>query len=159
MLAALEDKPMMIDGRTLVAVVDGRHARLLQEARYGGPLSEHPEWIAEVKPGHAVHGGPSGSVHDSHGFASHGTVSGAGNDKSELAFLQAVAAHLETVMARESFDHLVIMAPPRALGALRSSLSTGLTRKLAGSEPHDRTAAPLAEIEKRLHALRRSTAE
>ena len=149
---------MMVDGRTLIALVDGGHARLFQEARYGGPLSEHPEWLAGVKAEHVVHSSPVGSVHDSHGFATHGTATEAGHEKSEVAFIHAVTAKIEAVMVKEAFDHLVIMAAPRALGVLRNSLSTGLTRKLANSEPHDRTAAPIAEIEKRLHALRLAAA-
>ncbi|MBI1407441.1 MAG: protein required for attachment to host cell [Caulobacter sp.] len=149
---------MMIDGRTLVAVVDGRRARLFQEARYGGPLSEHPEWIAEVKAEHARHKGPTGGVHDSHGFASHGTTTQGAHDKSEQGYLAAVASHLDAVMARDAFDHLVIMAPPRALGLLRAALSPGLQRKLACTEPHDRVDAPIAEIEVRLRELRRDKA-
>lgn len=149
---------MMTDGRTLVAVVDGRRARLFQEARYGGPLSEHPEWVDGLKPGHANHKGPAGSIHDSHGSATHGTAHEGGHDKSEHDYLLAVVRRIETVITDQAFDHLVLMAPPRALGILRNALSVGLMRRLTCSEPHDRLDEPIATIEVRLRELRRDKA-
>ena len=49
---------MILDGRTLVLVADGGRARLFEEARRGGPLHEHPDWLADLAPHRRPSPGP-----------------------------------------------------------------------------------------------------
>jgi len=136
---------MILDGRTLILVADGRKARLFQEARLGGPLTEHPEWVA------AMTAGPAGGIHDH-------TAHAARRDQAETDFLTGLARHISQVFSHHGFDQLILIAAPRALGVLRRHLPEGLKQRLVLSEPHDRVSAGLADIQQAVRALRRINA-
>lgn len=149
---------MILDSRTLILVADGRKARLFEESRRGGPLVEHPEWVAGLTPPHVTSPGPRGGVHDRFGHGSHATAHGGGREKAETEFLAALAKHLASVFDDHGFDQLILIAAPRALGVLRRHLPDGLKTRLALSEPHDRVSASLADIQQAVRALRRISA-
>ncbi|MFN3858298.1 MAG: host attachment protein [Caulobacter sp.] len=129
---------MIQDASTLIVLADGRRARVLAEARLGGPLSEHPEWLSGLAPGHAARDG--------------------GREKAEADFLHDLAHRLEGVFARGGFDQLILIAPPKALGVLRTALDETLRRRLSLSEPHDRLAASAHDIAEAVRNLRRTHA-
>lgn len=149
---------MIPDGRTLILLADGRRARLFDEPRRGGPLTERSEWLAGVSVPHLASPGPRGGVHDSLGAGSHTTAHAGGHEKAETAFLVELAKHLDSVFAKQRADHLIVIAAPKALGVLRRQLSAGLKAKLALSEPHDRLSASVDEIHEAVRALRRVNA-
>lgn len=149
---------MIPDGRTLILVADGGRARLFEEARRGGPLTEHPDWLAGLSVPPMASPGPRGGTHDSLGHGSHATARPGGRDKAEAGFLTQLARRVETIFNQRRFDHLILIAAPRSLGHLRRHLPAGLTAKLELSEPHDRVAATVAEIQLAVRALRRVNA-
>lgn len=149
---------MILDSRTLILVADGRRSRLFEEARRGGPLTERTEWIAGLEPPHPASAGPRGGVHDRLGHASHATAHDGGRDKAESGYLTQLARRLTVVFGDHDFDHLILIAAPRALGVLRRQLSDGLKARLVLSEPHDRLAAGAAEIQQVVQAMRRKSA-
>lgn len=129
---------MITDGRTLILVADGRRARLFAEARRGGPLTEHPDWL--TLPAAASEGHPHG------------------RDKAEADFLAQLCGRLEPLFARHGFDGLIVIAAPRALGVLRRHLPAGLKARLELSEPHDRLSASAEDIQQAVRDLRRVNA-
>ncbi|CAN5118778.1 host attachment protein [soil metagenome] len=146
---------MITDGRTLVVAADGRQARLFLESRRGGPLTEHPDWLAGLAPRAFPHPG-SGAVHDRMGHATHGVATVTAADKSARDFLVQLVARLEGLVAEHHFDHLIVFAPPRALGMLREALPRALRQRLALDEAHDRVDASAEVLREAVRALRRS---
>lgn len=134
------------DAKTLVVVADGRRARLLEQPRIDGPLHDHPEWLADVK------------EHHDHGAPSHITHSGDAKDRAEKAFLTALAKRLDVLATQNHFDQLILIAPPRALGHLRDSLTPTLAKKVVGSDAHDRVDATIITLEAAVHAARYASA-
>ena len=134
------------DAITLVVVADGRRARLLEQPRIDGPLHDRPEWLADVK------------EHHDHAAPSHITHSGDARDRAEKAFLTDLAKRLEGLSAKHHFDQIILVAPPRALGHLREALSSGLVKKVVGSDPHERVDATLITLEAAVHAARYANA-
>jgi protein required for attachment to host cells len=148
---------MITDGRTLVVAADGGRARLFGEARRGGPLTEHPEWLAGLEPRAFAHPGP-GAVHDRMGHATHGVATVAPADKSARDFLTRLGVRLANLVDEHHFDHLIVFAPPRALGMLREALPRALRQRLALDEAHDRIDASADVLREAVRALRRSAA-
>lgn len=148
---------MITDGRTLVVAADGGRARLFEEPRRGGPLTEHPDWLAGLTP--RVFSNPgSGAVHDRMGHATHGVATVTAADKSARDFLAQLAARLDELVAEHRFDHLIVFAPPRALGLLREALPKALRRRLALDQAHDRVDAEAEALREAVRALRRDAA-
>jgi len=65
-------------------------------------------------------------------------------------FGQAMADLLNDAAARKSFDNLIIVAPPRTLGTLRSALSTHTAERIRAEIPKDLTQVPLQEMPEHL---------
>ena len=130
---------MILDGRTLILVADGRRGRLFEEARRGGPLIEQPDWI----------GSQGGTVHVSHPN---------GCDRAEADFLAQLLRRAERIFAEQAFDHLILIAAQRALGVLRRHLPGALKARIELSEPHDRLTASAEDIQQTVRALRRVNA-
>ncbi|KRA64922.1 protein required for attachment to host cell [Caulobacter sp. Root656] len=148
---------MITDGRTLVVTADGGRARLFEEARHGGPLTEHAEWLEGLAPQVFPHRG-SAAVHDRMGHATHGASRITAADKSARAFLIQLTARLERLIAAYRFDHLIVFAPPRALGLLRHALPEALRQRLACDQAHDRVDADAEVLREAVRALRRGAA-
>jgi protein required for attachment to host cells len=70
--------------------------------------------------------------------------------QAEREFLKAVVDWLTDREQAGQFDHLVIIAPPRALGELRQLLPKTLIRKLAQEIDLDLSRATASEIEAHL---------
>lgn len=149
---------MIVDGRTLVVVADGRKARVFEEARRDGPLHERPEWLAELPDYEQGQGTSPGRVYDRMGHASHGVTSDTPHEKGEREFVTGLAGVLDRIVAAHKIDDVVLIAAPRALGVLREALSKNIQHKLKESDSHDRVAATAEEIHEALRAMRRKSA-
>jgi protein required for attachment to host cells len=66
----------------------------------------------------------------------------------EQRFVQRVSAALEAVVRRLNAPALVIVAPPRALAALRQALHDDVKARLIGEIDKDLTKHPVWEIER-----------
>ena len=137
---------MTPDARTLIVVADGHRARLLEQPRIGGALHDRPEWLSGLKE-HHEHDGPS-----------HITQAGDARDRAEKAFLRDLAKRLDDLNARHGFDQVILVAPPRALGHLRRSLSTTVARKVIGSDAHERVDATIITLQSVVQAARYASA-
>lgn len=73
-------------------------------------------------------------------------------DEAERAFLRQIAGRLDAAVAAGEAKSLVIVAPPRALGALRPLLSKAVQEAVAAEVDRDMVKLPVYEIEKHLAA-------
>ncbi|OYW27078.1 MAG: protein required for attachment to host cell [Caulobacter sp. 12-67-6] len=144
---------MITQGRTLVVAADDARARLFEEPRRGGPLTERSEWLADLAPRDFPDPG-SGGIHDRMGYAIHGAATVKAADKSARDFLVRLVARLDSIVNEQDFDHLVIFAPPRALGMLRVALPRSLRQRLALDQDNDRVDAGPEALREALSALR-----
>ena len=73
------------------------------------------------------------------------------HDKLKTKFAHTVATALER--HADSFDRLIIVAPPAALGELRKSLSREVSAKVSHEVGKDLTQTPNAELPKHLEGV------
>lgn len=146
---------MIVDERTLILVADGRRARLFEERVRGGPLHERSEVVADARfeaaPSRLR---PTASSPTRDGRHTVETLSP--KQKGERRFLGEVTDRLAAYADKESFDHIVLIAAPKVLGALRKSLPDAMRRRLVGDDPHDRIEADEAAIRAALGQIRRA---
>ena len=72
--------------------------------------------------------------------------------EEERGFLRAVADDVKRRIESGEIKHLIVVAPPRALGMLRELECHQLKQVTRLELPHDYVKLPLYEIEKRLKA-------
>jgi protein required for attachment to host cells len=71
---------------------------------------------------------------------------------TEERFAQDFAARLNKAAALDSFDRLLVIAPPKTLGDLRSKYSAELKKKIIAEIDRDLTNHPIPEIERHVAA-------
>jgi protein required for attachment to host cells len=72
--------------------------------------------------------------------------------RNEQAFLESVVKKLDASVSAGDVKSIVLVAPPRALGVLRSAYSTALKGAVRAEIDKDLVKVPVHEIEKRLTA-------
>jgi protein required for attachment to host cells len=72
------------------------------------------------------------------------------HDQEETAFLHRLLTRLDALVRSGKAHHLVIVAPPRALGTLRKAYSSALRQAIRAEVDHDLIHLPVGEIERRL---------
>ncbi len=131
---------MLLPHGAVIAVIDGENFELYRNA--GDEAA--PELSALPSPKLDAHNHSGGSHHSSAG-------NHAGNMVNEDAHAAAAAAWLNEQVLGHKLEHLVVIAPPRALGELRKHYHK-LTEQALIKELHkDLIGQQAAEI---LHALR-----
>ena len=66
--------------------------------------------------------------------------------EAERAFLLELAQDVHAEAIGNTFDRLVLAAPPQAMGVLRAALSPAVRRKLVAEVTKDLTRTPLADL-------------
>ena len=145
----------MSHAETWIVTADGARARIFEEKRRLGELHELPDRAMQVRDDDR----PSGrrhlaTVHDRQGVGRHGAGELDLDGQTARRFLRRVALELERAAARGEFGSLVLMAPPRARGRLRSELSERLRAQLAGSDHHDAIRETPEQVRERLRDVR-----
>lgn len=72
------------------------------------------------------------------------------HQQAEEAFLVDLVHRLDSALLSKAVRHLVMVAPPRALGALRKSYSDHIRSALIAEIDKDLTTMPVDQIEKHL---------
>jgi protein required for attachment to host cells len=140
---------------TWILIADGMHARVLSQRAPGGTLTVLPDYelsaptvkgfsrdLKSDRPGRAFDTG-SGQRHameprnDPH-------------DQEKLAFARRVAALLNKAADRNEFQRLVLVAPPRTLGELRSRLDVRTRALISRELARDLVHAPAGELSEQL---------
>ncbi len=136
----------------LVVVADAVSAHLFERRGRRGKLQqirtlEHPEGRAKERD---LTSDVSGDTFDSHGFGRHGIEADYSAKAHELTrFAKSIATSVEELRNAGAFQELVLVAPPKLLGALRSSLSPAarhavvaeLPKRLTDATPEDLAGA------------------
>ncbi len=135
---------MQLYGSSLVVAADGREARVFIERRRGGPLDEitsrlgdltSPPLLRRAQGGQAMHLATP-------------------LERQEMDFLTRLGERLDCLARSEHTNEVVLFAPPRALGLLKAAAPATLKRRLAASEPHERTQESPSQIREALVRLR-----
>jgi len=72
------------------------------------------------------------------------------HDLEEHKFAREVAAALEKIVRERKVEHLIVVAPPRALADLRKAFHADVKKKIVAEIDKDLTKHPVYEIEKHL---------
>lgn len=143
-------------GRTWVVVADGRRARFFEEPARGVPLRELEDlaMAQDEQVEVAIRDRPARSF-DRVGPGRHAmTSTEAPRDLEKERFLGRVAERIDAAVQRGAFEHLSLIAPPRALGRLRESLTETARRRITIVESKDRVTEDAADIAAVLRAHR-----
>lgn len=129
--------------KTWILVADSSAARLYHKtSRTSLELVDslsHPE--SRARPADVYADAP-GRVHESHGATRHSV-----SPRTELhaqeaqRFAREIARRLEADHQQKHFNHIVLMAPPAFLGALRAELSKGVAAVVAAEVSKNLLAA------------------
>ena len=134
-----------------IVVADGARARIFEEPLRLGALKPVREIAADPKARHRSKAG--GTVHDRAGGGRHGVREGSPADAAEQKFLAEVADIVREAAIARKYERLVLIAPPKALGALRAGLGPA-AELVELADAHDRTHETTEEIRDRLRSLR-----
>lgn len=143
---------MLQTGTVWMLVADGRRARLLVEPRRGAQLEEPVDWAMEISEDELYHpqDRPPRS-HDRVGQGRHAMDKGRNlHEAEEEKFLKRIAERLGEAQKHNQFEHLVIAAPPRALGLLRAMLPAHAQERLCATIPKDILDENASKLRERL---------
>jgi protein required for attachment to host cells len=141
--------------KTWIVIADGMHARILRQDKRGGPLAaalDHELYEP------AVHGFSRDLKRDAPGRALD-AGSGTGHamdprtdpkEQEKRNFARRVAELVNDAAARKTFDQLVLVAPPKTLGELRTQLDEPAKKALIGELPHDLVKTPIHDLPRHL---------
>ena len=139
---------------TWIVVADGDGARVFEERRRLGPLVERADLAVRSQEDRHLISGRHGTVSGRQGHSQHATGMADPGSAAEARFLSGFAKGLDTAADEGMFEHLVIIAPPEALGALRASLKPSTRRRLEACDPHERHGEDAEALRMRLRTLR-----
>lgn len=148
---------MLQDGSTWFLVADGRRARVLVEARRGAQLEERADLAMEIDDQdlYDPQDRPPRSF-DRTGAGRHAMDKGRSlHEQEEENFLKRLANRVAEASTQGQFDHLVVAAPPRALGSLREKLPQGVQSRIRAETPKDLLSETAPKLRERLHELLR----
>ena len=146
---------MLQDGATWFLLADGRRARILMEVRRGAELAEVEALeISEDELYDPQDRSPRSF--DRVGAGRHAMDKGRNlHEAEEAKFLKRVADHVTEAEKQSSFEHLVIAAPPRALGLLREKLPAAVHARIRAETPKDVIDETPPRLRERLQELLR----
>lgn len=146
---------MLQGGRTWFLLADGRRARLLTEERRGAELQV--AWSMEIGPEdmYDPQDRPPRSF-DRVGAGRHAMDKGRSlHEQEEEKFLRRVADRIGAGEKQAAFEHLVVAAPPRALGLLRAHFDQSVQARVRATASKDLLDETEAQLRERLRELLR----
>jgi protein required for attachment to host cells len=130
--------------RTWIVIADGARARIVKNAgpRHGVEADSNLVFRSEHRKLQEIMADKPGRAFDSVGKGRHAMALGADAVREdERHFLQSLAERLEKEAMANAYDRLILIAPPRALGDLRSFLSKPVKNRV-----HDEIAKDLTQL-------------
>lgn len=141
--------------KTWILVADAHHAEIWvrqgreqpEKANLLAPASQHrfAREIGSDKPGRAV------ASSDGHHSSVEPHVDPLENEHRQFA--RELTAFLERSLAEHGYDHLVVIAPPKMLGHLRTCRSPKLASLVVAEASKDLVKLPAGEIRAEILAL------
>jgi protein required for attachment to host cells len=135
-----------------VVVCDGRKALFLQnvgDAEFPN-LKMREVDKHSAQPTSALGADSPGRVHQSVGTARSTVEQTDWHEKAEDDFVTDLVHRLDAAIEAGTMTHLVVVAPPRALGVMRHAYTDRLRKALHAEMDKDLTALPVYEIERHL---------
>lgn len=148
---------MLENGPAWFLLADGRRARVLIEERRGATLAAPDEWDLAISEDELYdpQDRPPRSF-DRAGAGRHAMDKGRTlHEQEEHNFLRKVAKTIGEAAKHQQFDHLVIAAPPRALGILRGELPDAVHARIRAETPKDLLDEDGPKLRERLQDLLR----
>jgi protein required for attachment to host cells len=137
--------------RTWVLIADAGRARVLSSAGEGLREVSEMRFENELPPTHELVDDRQPRSFNSVGAARHAITGGVDpRRKEKQRFMVQIAEAIEKAHAAKTFDRLVVVAPPQALGDLRDALSDPVKSVTAKEVALDLTKTPDGEVEKHL---------
>jgi len=135
--------------RTWILIADAGRARVFETKGRGTGLTivQSMELDAELAPNRALGTDRPGRSFESVGSARHAMESPSDAHREEKRrFARRLAGVLHERHAADSFDRLVIVAPPVTMGDLRAVLSDQVRAAVKGEVVADLTKVPVSEL-------------
>jgi protein required for attachment to host cells len=135
-----------------IVVCDGRKALILENAGNAMSPNLRAKEMHEHDNAKTSEQGTDrpGRVHESSGTSRSSVEQTDWHAQAETEFLHRVAARLDEALSKEQARSLIVVAPPRALGELRSAYSQAVKEALRAEIAKDLVNMPIHEIEKLL---------
>lgn len=140
--------------RTWIVIADGARARILAHNGIGKALQQVEGADFKMDDAAGSASDRPGRTFDSVGAGRHAKAPSTDPRRdAKRQFLRKVAEHLRTNAVRSSYDRLVLLAPPQALGDLRDVLSDTVRALVIAEQARDLTPLPNEDIPKHLEGL------
>ncbi|HEY7230863.1 MAG TPA: host attachment protein [Pseudolabrys sp.] len=135
-----------------VVVCDGAKALILENAGDTKFPNLKTIQVFEQKdlPTHALGSDAPGRTNNSVGSARSAVEQTDWHDQSERAFLAQLAQQLDSAVASGKAKSLIVVAPPRALGMIRTAYSETVRSAVRAEVDKDFVKMPVHEIERHL---------
>ena len=146
----------MSNSITWIVVADGAHAKIYANQGRGLGIDEPAiqEYFGDNHPTREINsdrpGRMSGSASGAHHVMNPPTDA---HRHAQQVLAREVAHALHSAANHGAYVQLVLVAPPRALGDLRASLSAKTQTMLVGDLNKNLTALPMRELAKQLHDI------
>lgn len=142
--------------RTWIVVADGAGARLFLNTGPGKGLQELPDGRMQtaLEATRSQGSDRPGRVHDRMGDGRHAMEPRIDwHEQQKQRFARELSQRLDAAAGGKAFDRLILVAPPKLLGALRSLLGAGARRLVTGELPKDLMRASEKELLSQLGAI------
>ena len=135
--------------RTWILIADAGRARILEGDGLGHGLTQVAgmHFETDLPPTHEIVDDRQPRSFESVGSARHAISVGEDpHRKEKRKFIESLADVLEDHLDKKSFDRLVVVAPPQALGDFREALSERMRTRVVNEVAKDLTKTPNQEI-------------
>jgi protein required for attachment to host cells len=137
-----------------VVVCDGAKALIMQNAGDNQlmNLQVHETMKQPNEADRDIGADKPGRSHQANGHSGSAVEETSWHDQAEEAFLKLVAAKLDDLVRQKDARRIVLVAPPKALGQIRPSLSADTKAAITAEVAKDLTSFPIDQIERHLAA-------
>ncbi|MGR4845096.1 host attachment protein [Rhizobium sp. LARHSG275] len=143
-----------IPWKSWVVVCNGAKALIMQNA--GGAQLMNLKVLETLtqpsEPDREIGADKPGRSHAADGFSRSAVEETNWQDQAEAEFLKHVAEKLDELVQEMNASRIILVAPPKALGALRPALSADTQAVITAEVAKDYTNMPVDEIERHLAA-------
>ncbi|QFY59554.1 host attachment protein [Rhizobium grahamii] len=137
-----------------IVVCDGGKALIMQNAGNAFELNlKVKETLSQPNdPDRKLGTDKPGRTHAADGLSGSAMEETDWHERAEVEFLKQVATKMDALVRKKDARHIVVVAPPQALGTLRSNFTADTRAAIAGELAKDYINLPIDQIEQHLAA-------
>ncbi len=137
-----------------IIVCDGGKALIMQNAGNAFELNlKVKETLSQPnEPDRELGTDKPGRTHAADGLSGSAMEETNWHERAEIEFLKQVATRMDALVREKEARHIVVVAPPQALGTLRNNLTPDTRAAIAGELAKDYINLPVNQIERHLAA-------